>query len=189
MKVWKGAHNTVMVWTWSSLSSEEQLLVLTVVAVGCAQGQSRACVRDSDYQESWLPGIPPGFSAICLLGLFSRVPLQVLNPKEVHAPTHAWFLQQLSWFPFTTAFSGHTMKERHLNKGKRKGLDASVGFEKFPTERSWELSESQHVRSLWTEIKVEGVWGERQRSPLKCWSSSWSRWWQSLLFASTLSRD
>lgn len=158
-----------MVWTWSSLSSEEKLLVLLWWWLDVLGARMEpACISMSDYQESRLPGISPGFSGICLLGLFSRVPLQVLNPKEVHAPTHARFLQQLSWFPFTTAFSGHTMKERHLNKGKRKGLDALVGFEKFPTERSWELARVSTCQVSVNGDKSGGGRGGRQRSPLKC---------------------
>lgn len=94
------------------------------------------------------------------------MPLQVLNPKEVHAPTHAQFLQQLSWFPFINAFSGHMMKERHFNKGKRKGPDVLVDFENFPIERSWELSESRHVFSQVSVNRDESGEGERLRSPL-----------------------
>lgn len=94
------------------------------------------------------------------------MPLQVLNPKEFHALTYAQVLQQLNWFPFTDAFNGHMMKERHFNKGKRKGLDAVVDFEKCPEERSWELSESQHVSSQFSVNGEKRGEGERRRSLL-----------------------
>lgn len=89
-------------WIYSELQLEPMAILMTT----------------SDSQESFWE-TPPGLSDIYLLGLFWTVPPQLLNPKEVHAPTHTLFLQQLSWFLFTNAFNGHMMKERNFWKEKK----------------------------------------------------------------------